>query len=174
MSGAKPAKVKRFKNYCEVDITCKGDWLLQGKKLIKAINMRIAYAQGSIEYFEGRITELKTEKNNTYAKKHLAKWEAEIVKHKENIKFYKAERENIYKRVDFILRNETDDYKALFKALFLDDLKPQEITELYGYSTKSQKIAMNKIKKDMFDRSYQEYANDNIQDNGRDKGENET
>lgn len=172
---------KRFGNHInikEIHPEMKGDFLDTAKQLIQALNLRIVIAKANLEYDKNRLSELTVGLKNNYSKKTENTIRANIVRFEETLKSYTDTREMIYKQCEYVLRHESEDYRNMFIALFLDNLDEQEITKLYGYDSVAIKSAKAYIMKDMFDKNYDESeevnAIDNIQDNGRNQGENET
>lgn len=134
----------------------KGDYLMFGQQLIKALNTRIVYLETTIEYYQARLTELQTSarRNSPYSKGNYEKMSALIVRHQSLIDYYKSLRDKVYAQADFVTRNETEDYRKVFKAIFLDGLKVKEICMMFGMTTSRVKAIIKKIQYQMFDERY--------------------
>lgn len=134
----------------------KGDYLMFGQQLIKALNTRIVYLETTIEYYQARLTELQTStrRNSPYSKGNYEKMSALIVRHQSLIDYYKSLRDKVYAQADFVTRNETEDYQKVFKAIFLDGLKVKEICMMFGMTTSRVKAIIRKIQYQMFDERY--------------------
>ncbi len=133
----------------------KGDYLMFGKQLIKALNTRIVYLETTIEYYKARLVELKTgSQTSRYVKINYEKISALIVRHQSMIDYYKELRDKVYAQADFVTRNESEDYQKVFKAIFLDGLKVKEICKMFGMQKIRVLAIIKKIRYQMFDERY--------------------
>ena len=134
----------------------KGDYLLFGKDVIRALNTRIAYLTATLKYYESRLTELTAGGHEItyYAQKTIKKMQAMLVKQKTMIEYYKDLRNTLYAQIDVINRDEPEDYQKVFKAIFLDGLTIPETSKMFNIPQLQVCNVIRKIRRQMFDEFY--------------------
>lgn len=134
----------------------KGDYLLFGKDVIRALNTRIAYLNATMKYYDARLTELTAGGRETtyWASRTIKKMQALKVKHQSMIEYFQDLRDTLYAQVDVINRDETEDYQKVFKALFLDGLSIKEASQLCQIPQVTVCSIVKRIRRQMFDEFY--------------------
>ena len=127
-------------------------FLLFGRRLVQAINLRIAFQQTAVEYFKARLTEYKIGRQNPSTKRKVERFEAELAKENTALRFYLDLRNKLYYQVDQILKDKTQEYRDVFKWCFLEGNSAKEIREKYKMDNKTLGRALQQIKDDLFDK----------------------
>lgn len=127
-------------------------FLMFGRRLVQALNLRISFQQTAVEYFEARLAEYKVGKQNKSSQRKIDRFEAELVKEETTLRFYIDERKKLYYQVDQILKDKPEDYRNVFKWCFLEGCSAKEIMGRYKVSEKRLSSIIQKIRDDMFDK----------------------
>lgn len=128
--------------------------LYQGRQIVRAINLRLRYCEAAIEYYDMTIAaeEAKGLIKNTV----LEKMKTLKVIEMQQYENYKALKQKLNNEVDLLFEDKTEEYRKIFKKIFLAGESIDDIAHETKRSTWYIKKVRDEIVKDCFEGSYWE------------------
>lgn len=135
-----------------------GGFLLYGRRLAKAINMRIVLMKTSVDYYKACCAELEIGRKTPIKEGHKRLYKTYVAGFEELLHYYESMRDRLYAQADAVNANKSDDYKQLFKMIFLDGLSRAEAYRDLGLTKEKFDSVFVGMQRDLFDCETDEYG----------------